>query len=79
MVESSRQCTVSLVVVQQIAAAEQSIKMASDIDVCTKQRYIIEFLTAELIEPTDIHRRLLMVYGVDTVDVSTVRRWVLRI
>jgi hypothetical protein len=50
--------------------------MASDIEVRTKQRYVIEFLTAEQIAPIDIHRRLLKVYGDDTVDVSTVRRWV---
>jgi hypothetical protein len=32
-VEPSRQCTVNLVVVRQIAKAEQSTKMASDIEV----------------------------------------------
>jgi hypothetical protein len=58
--------------VRQIATAEQSTKMASDIEVRTKQRCVIEFLTAEQIAPTDIHRRLLKVYGDDTVDVSTV-------
>jgi hypothetical protein len=67
-VESSRQCTVSLVVVRQVAAAEQSIKIASDIEVLTKQRCVIEFLTAEQIAPTDIHRRFLKVYGDDTVE-----------
>ena len=43
-----------------------------------KQRCIIEFLHAEKIAPIDIHRRLLNVYGDQTVDVSTVRRWVVR-
>jgi hypothetical protein len=76
MVEPSHQCTVSLVVVRQIVTAEQSTKMAFDIEVCTKQKCVIEFLTAEQIAPTDIHRCLLNVYGDDTVDVSTVRRWV---
>jgi len=30
------------------------------------------------IAPSDIHRRLLNIYGDQTVDVSTVRRWVAR-
>ncbi|PNF23161.1 hypothetical protein B7P43_G03652 [Cryptotermes secundus] len=41
-----------------------------------KHRCVIEFLTAEQIVP--IHRHLLKVYGDNTVDVSTVRRWVVR-
>ncbi|PNF28558.1 hypothetical protein B7P43_G12914 [Cryptotermes secundus] len=49
--------------------------MASDIEVRMKQRCVIEFLTAEQIAPTDIHRCLLKVYGDDTVDISTVRWW----
>ncbi|XP_033608726.1 protein GVQW3-like [Cryptotermes secundus] len=60
---------------RQIATAEQSTKMASDIQVRTKQICVIEFLTAEQISPIDIHRRLLKVYGDDTVNVSTLRRW----
>ena len=56
----------------------QSDKMASDMEVRMKQRCIIEFLHAEKIAPNDIHRRLLNVYGDQTVDVSTVRRWVVR-
>ena len=43
-----------------------------------KQRAVIEFLVAEGCEPIEIHRRLLNVFGNETVDVSTVRRWVLR-
>jgi len=43
-----------------------------------KQRCVIEFLHAEKIAPNDIHQRLLNVYGEQTVDVSTVRRWVAR-
>jgi len=50
--------------------------MASDTKVCMKQRCVIEFLHAGKIAPNDIHRRLLNVYGDQTVDVSTVRRWV---
>jgi len=37
-----------------------------------------EFLHAEKIVPFDTHRRLLNIYGDQTVDVSTVRWWVLR-
>jgi len=43
-----------------------------------KQRCVIEFLHAQKIAPNDIHRRLLNVYGDQTVDVGTVRRWVAR-
>ncbi|PNF23675.1 Mariner Mos1 transposase [Cryptotermes secundus] len=63
---------------RQIATAEQSIKIASDIEVRKKQRCVIEFLTAKQTAPIDIHRRLLKVYGDDTVNVSTVRQWVVR-
>ena len=44
-----------------------------------KQRVVIEFLTAENIPPIEIHRRLIAVYGEESVvDVSTVRRWARR-
>lgn len=43
-----------------------------------KQRAVIEFLTAEGVNPTIIHRRLEAVYGEDTVDRSTVNRWAIR-
>ena len=45
--------------------------MASDMEVRTKQRRAIDFLHAEKIAPSDIHRRLSNVYGDQTVDVST--------
>jgi hypothetical protein len=61
-----------------MTADGQSDKMASDMEVCIKQRCVIEFLHAEKIAPNDIHRCLLNVYGDQTVDVSTVRRWVAR-
>ena len=61
-----------------MTAEEQSDKMATDMKVCMKQRCVIEFLHAEKIAPNDIHRCLLNVYGDQTVDVSTVRRWVAR-
>ncbi|PNF28779.1 hypothetical protein B7P43_G06451 [Cryptotermes secundus] len=43
-----------------------------------KEKCVIEFLTAEQIVPIDIHRHLLKVYGDNAVDVTTVRRWVVR-
>lgn len=43
-----------------------------------KQRAVIEFLTAEKVTPTEIHRRLKAVYGDDAVDRSTVNRWVIK-
>ena len=49
--------------------------MASDIEVHTKQVCVIEFLTVEQCALIDIQRCLLKVYRDDTVDVSTVRRW----
>jgi len=68
----------TFVAMRQMAAEGQSDKMASDMEVRMKQRCVIEFLHAERIAPIDIHRRLLNVYGALTVDVSTVRRWVVR-
>jgi hypothetical protein len=50
-------------------------KMASDKKVSTKQRRVMEYLRAEKI---DFHQRLLNVYGDQTVDVCTVRRWMAR-
>ena len=40
-----------------------------------KQRAVIEFLTAEGAAPTDFHRRMVTIYGNQTVDVCTVRLW----
>ena len=68
----------NFVAVRQMTAEGQSYKMASDMEVRMKQRCVIEYLHAEKIAPNDIHRRLLNVYGDQTVDVSTVRRWVAR-
>jgi hypothetical protein len=61
-----------------MAAEGQSGKMASDMEVRMKQRCVIEFLHAEKIAPNDVLRHLLNVYGDQTVDVCTVRRWVVR-
>ena len=40
-----------------------------------KQRAVTEFLSAENVTPAEIHRRLLAVYGEDTVNRTTVNRW----
>jgi len=50
--------------------------MASVMEVLMKQRYGTEFLHEEKMASTDIHRCLLNVYGVQTVEVSTVRQFV---
>jgi len=48
-------------------------------DVRFKQRAVIEFLVTENVKSVDIHRCLLVVYENETLDVSSVRRWVLRV
>ena len=58
-----------------MAAEEQSDQMASDMEVCMKQRCVIEFLHEEKKAPVDIYRPLLDVYEGQTVDVSSVRWW----
>ena len=45
-------------------------------DVRFKQRDVTEFLTAGKVPPIEIHRRMQAVYGVQCVDVRTVRRCV---
>jgi hypothetical protein len=63
----------NFVVVRQMAAERQSDKMASDIEVSMKQRCVIEFSMRKKFALNDVHRRLLDVYGDQTVEVSTVR------
>ena len=58
------------------AAERQSGRMASDMEAHMKQRCVTEFLHVEKMAPTDIHQHLLNIYGDQTVDVSTVRQWV---
>jgi len=53
--------------------------MTASPDVRFKQRAVIEFLVAENVKPVDIHTRLLVVYRNETLDVSSVRHWVLRV
>ena len=61
-----------------MAAEGQPDKMSSDVEVHVKKRCGSEFLHAENTVPTDIHQCLLNIYGDQTVDVSTLRRWVVR-
>jgi hypothetical protein len=53
--------------------------MESVSDVRYKQRAVIEFLLAENVSITNIHRLLTNVYGDMTVDKSTVNRWAKRL
>ena len=48
----------------------------SNMEVRVKQRCVTEFLHLEKMAPTDSHQFLLSIYGDQTVDVSTVRQWV---
>jgi len=45
-------------------------------EVQVKKRCVVEFLHVEKVAPTDIHCLLLNVYGDQSVDVNTVRQWV---
>ena len=59
-----------------MAAEGQADRMAADMDTGRKQRGAAQFLHVEKMAPIDIHQYLLNVYGDQTVDVSTVRQWV---
>ena len=63
--------------VWQMAAEGQSDKTASNMEVCMKQR--CEFLHVEKMAPIDIHWCLMNVYWGKTVDVNTVREWVVHL
>jgi len=56
-----------------VTAEGQSDKMASDEEVCMKQRGGKEFLHVEKMASIVIHQCLLNIYGDQTVDVSTER------
>jgi hypothetical protein len=43
-----------------------------------KQRAVAEFLSAENVTPTEIHRRLQTVYGENTVNRNTINRWAIK-
>jgi len=53
--------------------------MTAPSDVRFKQCVVIKFLVSENVKTVDSHRRLLAVYGNQTLDVSSVRRWALRV
>jgi len=55
-----------------MAAEGHSDTVASDMEMCMKQRCVIEFFHVEKVAPIDIHWCLLDIYGDQTVDVSTV-------
>ena len=44
-----------VVVMWQVAAEGQSVKMVSDMEVCMKRRRVTEFFHVEKMAPTDIH------------------------
>ncbi|PNF18261.1 hypothetical protein B7P43_G16306 [Cryptotermes secundus] len=69
----------------EVVAFIQCILRSGSMEMCSsamstrvKQRAVFEFLTAEKVTPTEIHRRLKAVYGDDAVDRSTVNRWVIK-
>eukprot|EP00106_Octopus_bimaculoides_P001030 XP_014768472.1 PREDICTED: uncharacterized protein LOC106867913 [Octopus bimaculoides] len=53
--------------------------MTSPLELCQKQRAVIEFLVAEGETPVNIHRRLQNVFEDNTLDYSNVCRWVRRL
>ena len=59
-----------------MAAEGQSDITASDMEVCMKQRCVIEFLHVEKMVSIDIHQHSLNVSGDQIVDVSTGKWWV---
>lgn len=59
-----------------MAAEGQSETTVSDMEVLMKKRCGIEFLHVEKMAPIDIYQCFLNTSGEQTVDVSTVRRWV---
>ena len=61
-----------------MATEGQSDKILPDMEVCMKQRCVTEFLHTEKSAPVDINWHLLSVCGDQPVDVSAVRRWVVR-
>ena len=59
-----------------MAAGGHTDKMVSDTVARIKQRHVTEFIHVEKMAPTDIHQCLLNA-GDKTVEVNTVRQWVL--
>jgi len=65
--------TLHLAAMWRMAAEVQSDTMASDMDVCIKQRSVWNSSMWKKMTHSDVLRHLLNVYGDQTVDVSTVR------
>lgn len=63
---------------RQIAAEGYYGKMASELVEVKEKLCVIEFFHEDKNAPIDIRRCLLNVYGDKTMDVSTVRRWMVR-
>ena len=61
-----------------MTTVEQSDKLASDMEMRMKQKSATKFIHEEKFALNEIPRHLLNVYGDQTMDVSTVRRWVAR-
>jgi len=75
--EPSHQYSIARCCMWHMAAEEHSDTLLPDTEVHLKQRHVIEFLHAEIIALIEIHWHLLNIYGDQTVDLSTVRWWVL--
>jgi len=58
-------------------AAEQSDQVASNIEVHMKYRCVTEFVQMEKMALADVHQDLLNIYEDQTVDVNSVRWWML--
>ncbi|GFS13298.1 transposase [Elysia marginata] len=58
-----------------VVTRSEERKMAFSMDLRSKQRALIEFLTAEGCGPIEIYSRMKAVYSGMCLDVSTVRRW----
>ena len=61
-----------------MVAEGQCDKMVSDIEVHMQQRSVTGFLHVENMAHIDIHQYLLNIGGDQTVDVSTVRKWMVQ-
>lgn len=74
--EPSRNIPLHFIAFQQMVTEEQSDRMVSDMEVCIKQRRGTKFVCVEKMASIDIHQCLLIIYGDQTEDVSTMRQWV---
>ena len=75
-VEIEPSCQYSVTCCCQATDEEQSEKMASDMEACTRQRCRTEYFHERKMAPIDIHQHVLKAYREQRVNVSTVRCWV---